>query len=245
MAEEKTETGAGQQTPAEAKKAEAAAARTEKKHSRTPEPVSDRRSGWYEFVRVLAWIAFHTIMPVKCHNREKLDAEAPYVLIANHRHALDPVAMAVFIPKRQICFLGKKELGKNRIVNRILTSAHVILVNRHETDMAAMRNCMKAVRMKKILLIFPEGTRHHEGQMEQIENGASLIAMRCGAPIVPIYIAGTLKCFRRTHMYVGDPIAYEDLKKRGINAETCAEMNERFRETFRQMIAETDTGKKE
>ena len=51
--------------------------------------------------------------------------------------------------------------------------------------MAAMRNCMKAVKMKKILLIFPEGTRHHEGQMEHIESGASLIAMRSGAPIIP------------------------------------------------------------
>ena len=208
------------------------------------EPVSDRKSFSYEVLRVLALIVFHTVMPVKCHHRERLDAEAPYVLIANHQHALDPIAMAMFIPKRQICFLGKKELGKNKLVNRILTSAHVILVGRGDTDMAAMRNCMKAVKMKKILLIFPEGTRHHKGQMEEIQNGTSLIAMRSGAPIIPIYIDRKMGFFKKTNMYVGEPIPYDDLKEKGINTETCEEMNERFRETFRKMIAAAEPAEK-
>ena len=206
------------------------------------EPVTDRNSFTYSFLKALATVLFHTLMPVKCHHRERLDADAPYVLIANHQHALDPLAMAIFIPGRQICFLGKKELGANKLVNRILTSAHVILVSRGDTDMAAMRNCMKAIRMKKILLIFPEGTRHHKGQMEEIQNGTSLIAMRSGAPIIPMYIDRKLSFFRRTHMYVGEPIPYDDLAEKGINAETCEEMNERFRQTFRRMIAETESG---
>ena len=214
------------------------AEKTEKKI----EPVSDRHSFTYGFLRTLALIVFHTVMPVKCHNRERLDTEAPYVLIANHRHALDPIAIAMYIPKQQICFLAKKELGKNKLAAKLLTSAHVIFVGRHDTDMAAMRNCMKAIKMKKILLIFPEGTRHHEGQMEQIESGASLIAMRSKAPIVPVYIDRKLGFFKRTNLYVGEPIPYDDLLGKGINTETCEEMNERFRETFRRMIAETETG---
>ena len=207
------------------------------------EPVSGRKSIVYEILRWLAMIVFHTVAPVKCHNRERLDAEAPYVLISNHLHALDPVAIAMYIPKRQVCFLGKKELGRNKLANRLLTSAHTILVGRGDTDMAAMRNCMKAIRMKMILLIFPEGTRHHEGQMEQIQNGASLIAMRSGAPIVPVYIDRKIALFRKTNLYVGEPIPYGDLAEKGINTETCAEMNERFRETYRKMIAETQAKK--
>ena len=216
----------------------------EKKEEKKPDPVSDRKSIIYEIIRGLAVVVFHTLMPVKCHHRERLDAEAPYVLIANHRHALDPVAMAMFVRKRQICFLGKKELGRNKLANRILTSAHVILVGRGDTDMAAMRSCMKAIRMKKILLIFPEGTRHHKEQMEAIQNGTSLIALRSGAPIIPIYIDREMGFFKRTNMYCGEPIPCDDLKAKGINAETCEEMNERFRRTFRKMIAETEAAKK-
>ena len=87
-------------------------------------------------------------------------------------------------------------------------------------------------------MIFPEGTRHHEGQMEQIENGTSLIVMRGKAPLIPVYLDKPLKLFRRVNARVGDPIEYGDLLEKGINTETCAELNERMRQTFRKMIAE-------
>ena len=207
--------------------------------AKTPlDPVTEKPSIIYEVARVLAAIVFNTFLPARCIHREKLDAEAPYVVIANHRHALDPVAMAYFIRKRQIVFLGKKELGKGKFVTNLLTRLHCILVDRHNTDMNAMRSCMKAVKMKKILLIFPEGTRHHEGQMEQIESGTAMIALRSKCPIIPIYFDRKLSLFRRTNLIVGDPIPTEDLQAEGINTETCEKMNERLRETFRGMVRE-------
>lgn len=202
------------------------------------DPIRDKKSVIYEFIRVLALIVFHTVMPVKCHNREQLDMESPYVVIANHHHALDPIALAMFIPGRQVIFLAKKELGKSKLINNILSRAHCIMVDRHNTDMNAMRTCMKAIKNKRILMIFPEGTRHHEGEMEQIESGASLIAMRSKAPIIPAYFDGKLRLFRCSHIYVGDPIPYDDLLEEGINADTCERMNERFRETYRKMVSE-------
>jgi len=200
------------------------------------DPLREKRSIFYEIVRGAASLTFRTVMPVTCHGREKLDAEAPFVLIANHRHALDPVAMAWCIPGRQVAFLAKKELGKNKLAENLLSRAHCILVDRHNADMTAMRMCMKAVKTKRILVIFPEGTRHHEGQMEQIENGTALIALRSKVPIIPVYFDRKLKLFRRTHMYVGDPIPYDDLLADGINAETCERMNDRFREVYREMV---------
>ena len=200
------------------------------------DPLREKTSIIYEILRVAGTVVFNTFLPIKCHDREKLDAEAPYILIANHLHALDPVAMAWCIPKRQIIFLAKKEIGKNKLAANILSRAHCILVDRHNTDMAAMRACMQAVKNKRILLIFPEGTRHHEGQMEQIESGTSLIALRSKAPIIPVYFDRKLRLFRRAHLYVGDPIPYDDLLAEGINADTCERMNERFREVYREMV---------
>ena len=202
------------------------------------DPLREKKSIMYEMIRVISSVVFNTVMPVICHDREKLDADAPYVLIANHLHALDPVAMARCIPKRQVIFLAKKEIGSNRLLANIMSRMHCILVDRHNTDMNAMRACMKAIQKKRILLIFPEGTRHHEGQMEQIESGTSLIAMRSKAPIIPVYIDRKMRLFRRTNMYVGDPIPYDDLLKEGINSDTCERMNERFREVYRKMVNE-------
>ncbi len=205
--------------------------------------VTGKRSILYEIARGISHVLFRTLMPVKFHNPERLRREPPFILIANHRHALDPVVMAVGIPKHQVVFLAKKELGKSPFMQKLLTRVHCILVDRHNVDMEAMRACMKTIKDNKILLIFPEGTRHHEGQMEQIETGTALIAMRSRAPIVPVYFDRKLAFFRRTHLYVGEPIAYDDLLAEGINAETCEKMNERMRETFRQMIRKADAEK--
>ena len=202
------------------------------------EPVTEKRGILYEVVRVLAKIVFHTVMPVRFHNKERLRQEPPYVVIANHQHALDPVVMAMGIPKEQIVFLAKKELGSKPFIRNLLIRVHCIMVDRHNVDMEAMRACMKAVKMKKILLIFPEGTRHHKGQMEQIESGTAMIALRSKCPIIPIYFDRKLSLFRRTNLIVGDPIPTEDLLAEGINTETCEKMNERLRETFRGMVRE-------
>ena len=212
----------------------------EPKRKKEPGPLTEKRGILYEILRGVANLVFHTVMPVKVIHRERLQAEPPYIMIANHRHALDPVVMAMEVKKHQLVFLAKKELGENRVARWVLTRLHCIMVDRHHTDMEAMRSCMKAIRMKKILLIFPEGTRHHEGQMEQIENGTSLISLRSRAPILPVYFDRKLSFFRVTRLYVGEPIPYDDLLAEGINAETCEKMNERMRETFRRMISEAE-----
>ena len=204
------------------------------------EAVTEKRGILYEVTRVLAHIVFHTLMPVRFHHKERLLQDPPYVVIANHRHALDPVVMAMGIPKHQIVFLAKKELGGTPLTQNLLTRLHCILVDRHNADMEAMRSCMKAIKLRKILLIFPEGTRHHEGQMEQIESGTALIAMRSKAPVIPIYFDRKLSWIKVTNLYVGEPIPYDDLLEEGINTETCEKMNERMRETFRKMIRETE-----
>ena len=208
------------------------------------EAVTEKRGILYEVARVLANILFHTLMPVRFHHKERLLQDPPYVVIGNHRHALDPVVMAMVIPHHQIVFLAKKELaGNSKFLRNMLIRLHCILVGRHESDMEAMRACMKAVKMKKILLIFPEGTRHHEGQMEHIESGTSLIAMRSKAPVIPIYFDRKLSLFKVTNLYVGEPIPYDDLLAEGINTDTCERMNERLRETFRTMIKDAEQEK--
>lgn len=194
----------------------------------------------YSFVRGVAKIVFHTLMPVKYHNAERLRAEAPFVMISNHQHALDPAILTVPLKKKeQAIFLGKKELVKNRFAAWFLGKLHIIPVDRHNMDMEAMRKCMRVLKENRILGIFPEGTRHHEGQMEQIESGTSLIVLRSKVPLIPVYIDRKLGFFKTTNAWIGEPIPYDDLLAKGINTDTCDRLNERMRETFRKMIAET------
>ena len=200
--------------------------------------VSIEKNTFYKVIWGLATALTHTLMPTEWHGRENLPAEAPYVMIGNHNHALDPVFMCVAVKKHQVCFMAKKELAKNPVAKWFLIKLHCILVDRHNSDMEAMRNCTRVLREGHILGIFPEGTRYHEGQMEQIEAGTALLTMRAKAPLVPVYLEQKVRFFHKNHCWIGAPIAYDDLLQDGINTETCEKLNERIRETYRKMQQE-------
>lgn len=197
--------------------------------------VQQKRSLIYTIAKPIAALLLKTFLPVKYHQRERLDAEAPYIIIANHLSMLDPVIIGVPIKKHQVRFVGKKELCKNKLVAALFKNLRMIPVDRHNSDMEAMRACMKVTRDGEILGIFPEGTRYHNGLMEELESGVGLIALRSRVPLIPMYITGKLKLFRRLHVYVGEPIPTEDLREQGVDKETCDQLLKRITACYAEM----------
>ena len=191
----------------------------------------------YKVARFLAVTFLHSLMPMKMTGAEKLGLDAPFILISNHNSMLDPFVLAYKVKRYPITFLGKKELVKSRFGQWLFGHLGMIPVDRGHTDMEAMRACMKVLKNNGVLGIFPEGTRHHEGVMEEIESGVALIALRSGVPLIPIYIKGRVALFHFTRSWVGDPIPTDDLRAEGINADTSARLNARITETFRAMVA--------
>lgn len=197
-----------------------------------------KRSGLYTFLWHLANGALKVLWPTCFHGIEQLDRPAPFILIGNHQSWKDPLPMAIAVGRqRQLSLVGKRELSAGGLLNRIMKNLHVVLVNRHNTDMEAMRACMKVVREGHILAVFPEGTRHHKGLMEELESGTAMIALRSGVPLIPMLIPTRLKWFRRNHCYVGEPIPMDDLREKGVNKDTCAELLQRITAVYARMQA--------
>lgn len=200
-------------------------------------PGKNKRSIVYTIGKTLATVLFKTFLPVRYHNRERLCLEPPFVVIGNHYSMFDPVIVGVGVKKHQVRFIGKKELWGNKLVAALFNNMNMIPVDRHNSDMEAMRACMRVTREGNILGIFPEGTRHHKGLMEELESGVGLIALRSRVPLVPVYIAGKVGLFRTLHVYVGEPIPTEDLLEQGVDKETCELLLKRITQTYAEMDA--------
>lgn len=193
------------------------------------------RTFWYTVARIVAFAVVKFLFPVKYHNKELFDLEAPYILVSNHKSWMDPLIMAQPIKKYEVRFVGKKELNANPIVTKILDRLHMITVDRHNTDLAAMRQCFRVLRDKQVLGIFPEGTRHLPDLMSEVESGTSVLALRANVPLLPVFISKKLRFLRVTHVYVGTPMDVSDLAAQGMDAAVVDKMSQRIRETFLAM----------
>lgn len=190
---------------------------------------------WYKIGRLLAWIVFRTVIPVTYHNKDRADIDAPFILIANHQTFLDPILILSLVPRYEVRFLAKKELLEHKILGGILRNIRAIGVDRHNFDMMAMRRCMKVIKDGHILGIFPEGTRYKKGIMEELETGTAMIALRNKVPLLPVWIDGNYRPFRRMHVYVGNPIEMDDLRAQGVDKQVCEAALARITQTYRDM----------
>ena len=216
--------------------------KTEQKEKKPVSPEKER-TFVYTLARIVACIGNHTIFPVRYHGRENFELKAPYIAMSNHNSAVDPLILAYPCKKYEFRFVGKKELVKNKFIGALLNKGlHMITVDRHNSDMAAMRLCMKTLREGYVLGIFPEGTRHHEDLMSEVETGAAVLALRAKAPILPVYIQSKPKLFRINHVYIGKPMDISDLAAQGFNTDVVEALCGRIRDTFLQM--REDAGKK-
>ncbi len=118
----------------------------EKKEKKPVSPEKER-TFIYTLARIVACIGNHTIFPVRYHGKENFDLKAPYIAMSNHNSALDPLILAYPCKHYEFRFVGKKELVKVKWIGNLLNNGlHMITVDRHNSDLAAMRLCVKTLR---------------------------------------------------------------------------------------------------
>jgi len=196
------------------------------------------RSPFYENVRAIVGVLMKVLFPVTYHGRENVDnLNAPYIVLGNHQSFVDPLAVGVGVRNDVIHFVGKKELSKYKITAWFFEKMNGIMIGRGDTDMAAMRKCMQVLKENHVLGIFPEGTRHQKAMMDHVESGAALIALRSKAPVIPCYIHGKFRIFRRTHVYFGEVMDLSDLHEKGLSTDTVQALCQRIHDTYYSMRA--------
>jgi 1-acyl-sn-glycerol-3-phosphate acyltransferase len=106
--------------------------------------------------------------------------------------------------------MGKIELFKHWIARFFFKLVKAFPVRRGEGDLAAIRHAFRILRDGKLFGIFPEGTRIKSGKLRQFEPGTSMIALKTDSPIVPVFLKGEYKAFRRMKVIIGEPIRLSD-----------------------------------
>ncbi|MGN0707648.1 MAG: lysophospholipid acyltransferase family protein [Faecalibacterium sp.] len=129
---------------------------------------------------------------------ENIPADRSCVFVCNHRSYYDiPLLLAGL--DRPYGLLAKQELIKLPLINRWMKLLGCVFVDREDmrASMRSLNDAMEIVEGGKSFIIFPEGTRYQgeEGGAGEFKQGAFRIAVKTGAPVVPVAISGARGLF--------------------------------------------------
>lgn len=155
---------------------------------------------------------------VKIVGEENVPKTRPAIICPNHKSYYDPAIIVAF-NKRHVNMIGKQELMKNPFTRFLCKAFNVFLVERDGKDIEAVKHSLKVLKEGELLGIFPEGTRNGLAKGVQPKNGAIQMALKTGAPIIPVGIKGNYKLFKPVVVTYGKPIYYS---KEEINSQDKA-----------------------
>lgn len=143
--------------------------------------------------------------------------EGGLIAVSNHISFLDVIVMAVAL-KRQIRFMAKKELFGIPLLGGLIKSLGAFPVDRKGSVAGSMKKAISLLKEGDIVGMFPTGHRFRdvpvEKTLDEVKGGVGMAAYHAKAPMLPLYIStknNHVKLFRPITIYVGKPVAYDEL----------------------------------
>lgn len=177
------------------------------------------------FIYYVVGFISYVLHPTTVEGMEKLP-ESGVLLCPNHSSNWDPILVALRLPVNyRLHIMAKEELFQNPLLGWLLKKVGAFPVSRGNTDINAVKRSIQAIKDGDNLLIFPEGTTirngigYADGLPAHAKAGVAMIGVRTGATLVPVFVDGEKKLFRRTRIIFGDPYEPRYTGRRGTAEE--------------------------
>lgn len=148
---------------------------------------------WFYYVgRFLMRLLLLLLTRWRVRGRDNIPGEGSLLIVANHINLADPPLLGVSL-SRKVVFMAKEELFRSRFSGYFVRSFGAFPVHRGQMDREALRQAKRVLADGLALVMFPEAARSKNAQLQPAFPGSALIALRGGAPILPVGITGTEK----------------------------------------------------
>ncbi|MCE4047640.1 MULTISPECIES: lysophospholipid acyltransferase family protein [Bacillaceae] len=200
----------------------------------------------YTFTSNFANIVLKIFGRSEAINKDKLPKDTGYVVACSHIGWIDVVALGTSLLPKQIHFMAKKELFTKPNAAKFLNSINAFPVDRENPGPSSIKTPVKLLKEKKIVGIFPSGTRTSEDV--PLKRGAATIANLAKVPIVPAAYSGPtdlkgLLKGNKIRVMFGDPIL---LQKEDGSRKDVAELTQEMTDVMASLQLQLDArGKKQ
>jgi 1-acyl-sn-glycerol-3-phosphate acyltransferase len=213
------------------------------------------RGAAFVFIEVLCRPLLAALVKRDWKGRANVPRTGGVIVVANHYSFFDPISVAHFLVKagRTPRFLAKAGVFKHPVLGKLFRSAGQIPVYRDSREAAqAFRDAVAAVERGETIIVYPEGTMTKDPDLWPMagKTGAARIALRTGAPVLPIAQWGAQEVFasyskkpqffpRKTlHVTAGEPFHLSDIVGREITSEALRKGTDYIMDTVTGMLSE-------
>ncbi|HEY1849277.1 MAG TPA: lysophospholipid acyltransferase family protein [Opitutaceae bacterium] len=162
----------------------------------------------YGFFYGMCRLAHQMLFRGDSYGLSNLPPKGGYIVAANHASLLDPPIVGQFLP-RQVSFFARKTLWKPGFASWWLTAVGTIPVDRDGgASLDAVKRVLQALAQGKVVIVFPEGTRSANGELQAAKPGVGLLACKARVPVVPARVFGSFEAFGRdSRVHLGIPVS--------------------------------------
>jgi 1-acyl-sn-glycerol-3-phosphate acyltransferase len=176
-----------------------------------------------QFARGVMKLLTFLFMDATITGMENFPRQGPALVVINHLGDADAVLLGASIPF-MIEGMGKIELNDHWLVGPAFRAYGIIWLHRGRPDRKALRAALEGLAEGRMLVLAPEGRQSVIGGLDEGSGGAAFLALKSGAPIVPVAMTGTeneniyshMKRLRRAKvtLSVGKPFHLQDMPDR-------------------------------
>ncbi|MDQ1534069.1 MAG: 1-acyl-sn-glycerol-3-phosphate acyltransferase [Actinomycetota bacterium] len=146
----------------------------------------------YWVIKIVLTPILRVFVRIRVEGKEHVPRSGPVILAANHRSFLDSIFIPLVI-RRRVTFVAKAEYFDDKRVAWFFRGVGQIPIRREggSASERALQSATEVLEGGGVFGIYPEGTRTRDGMLHRGHTGVARLALRTGAPIVPVGLVGT------------------------------------------------------
>ena len=195
-------------------------------------------NAWYWSGYQISKLIARTLFSFRVVHPERILENGGAILAMNHQSFVDP-PLAGICCKREIFFLARKTLFKWPVLGWVFPKINVVPLDRDGSDMGALKTVIKKIKEGNCTILFPEGTRTRDGNLQLPRAGIGLVIAKTMAPVIPMRIFGAYEAFPRNRklprrhpitIVVGEPIIFTEEEVAGGGRDIYQKLSDRVME---------------
>lgn len=177
------------------------------------------RRSFYSTSRVTFRVLGKMFFRLRWSGTENYPVTGGGLVCSNHQSFFDPILVGLTC-ERQMNYLARKTLFRFTPFRWLIDLFDAIPIDREGMGVGGLKETLRRLRQDELVVIFPEGTRTKDGQLQPLQPGFCAVARRGRQPIVPVAIDGAYDAWPRDRKFpglsrlaicVGEPISVEKM----------------------------------